>query len=498
MRAVITQRGVIDPMVSSERSVWQAWINGRWTDSISGQKFSVDEPATGLRLAEVSKLSSEDVDQVVGIAKRQFDSQQWSGISATARGKVLYRLATLIHDNADVLAQWETRQGGKTFQDSLDEVHTAADCFEYYAGAANKIFGHTIPVSAKGLDYTLRVPVGVVALIVPWNFPFLITAWKVAPALAAGNSVIVKPASYTPLTALALGELTAEAGIPDGIFNVTPGPGSEVGEALVSDPRVDKIAFTGETTTGTRILQLAAPGIKRVSLELGGKSPTIAFSGIDIERFAKLAVQSAYGNAGQDCCARSRVLVERKILEPFTEAFVRNVKSLSVGNPFDPHTAVGPLVSQAHRNRVSHYIDLGLEEGGTLAMEPEDRTVPDQGYYLAPVVFTNVNSQMAIVREEIFGPVSSIQAFDTEEEAIRLANDTPYGLAGSIFSNSVGQALRVAAAVRTGVMSVNSIKSVHLEAPFGGFKQSGLGRELGMEAFDHYTETKNIFVSLDD
>lgn len=480
-----------------EHQPWLAWIDGREAAPKDGQYFAVEEPATGEPLAQVARCGPSDVDYAIQVARKAFEDGRWAARSATERGRRLLRLAGLIRDNAEMLARWETRQVGKPIRDARDEVLTAADCFEFYAGAANKLYGHTIPVSAPGFDYTLRVPVGVVGLIVPWNFPFLITAWKVAPALAAGNSVIVKPASYTPLTALLLGKLGSEAGIPDGVLNVVPGPGREAGESLVSHPGVDKIAFTGETTTGSRILQLAAPHITRVSLELGGKSPTIVFQGVDLDRVAYLAVQSAYGNSGQDCCARSRILVQNTVYDEFVDYVVKHAQALTIGDPLDETTVMGPLVSASHRARVAGYVEQGLAEGATLVLDPSGIPLPDRGFYLGPAVFAGASADMAVVREEIFGPVTTIQPFASEKEAVNLANDTPYGLSGSVFSRDVGQALRVANQVRAGVMSVNSIKSVHLEAPFGGFKQSGLGRELGMEALELYTEVKNVFVALD-
>ncbi len=476
---------------------WSAWVNGLEYAGTGGGLFDVEEPAVGRTLAQVVKLNEEDVGYAVGVASGAFEDGRWANVSATARGKALLKLAQGIRDSARNLAEWETRQVGKPISDAYDEVMTAADCFEFYAGAANKVHGHTIPVSAPGLDYTLRVPVGVVALIVPWNFPFLITAWKVAPALAMGNSVIVKPASLTPITALMLGPLAQAAGVPDGVFNVITGPGREVGEALVKDPRVDKIAFTGETSTGSRILQLAAVDIKRVSLELGGKSPTIVFADVDVDRVAQLTVQSAYANGGQDCCARSRVLVHESIAEEYQESLVEHARRLKIGDPLDPDVQMGPLVSAAHRQRIQAFIRDGVAEGAQLVLDPQTIDLPEAGHYLGPAVFVKPPDDARIVREEIFGPVTTVQTFRTEDEAIRLANATDYGLSGSVFSRDLGQALRVAHRVRSGTMSVNSIKSVHLESPFGGFKKSGLGRELGVEALDLYTEVKNVFVGLD-
>ena len=463
----------------------------------AGRVFDVENPRREAVLAQVARFDADDVDQAVAVARQAFDKGEWPRASASARGRVLLSLAARIREQAEDLALWETRQVGKPIREALDEVHAAAACFEFYAGAATKVRGHTIPVSAAGLDFTERVPVGVVALIVPWNFPLLIAAWKVAPALAAGNVVLVKPASYTPLTALLLARLGTEAGLPQGVLNVVPGPGAEVGERLVVDPRVDKVAFTGETATGARILQLAASQIKRVSLELGGKSPTLVFPGVDVDRVAALAVQSAYGNAGQDCCARSRILVDRAIYEPFVEALCRHVQGLRVGDPEDPATQLGPLVSGPHRDRVERYVARGLADGAERLVGGSTEGLPAEGYYVAPTVFSADDSHLDIVREEIVGPVTTIQRFASEEEAVGMANDTVYGLSGSVFSPDGSQALRVARQLRAGVVSVNSIKSVHIEAPFGGFKHSGLGRELGMEAMDLYTELRNIFIEVD-
>lgn len=484
-------------MALEQQPRWDAWVDGEAYTGAQKRTFEVEEPASGDILARVAELDRDDVAHTVAVAQCAFEDGRWANLSGTARGKVLLKLADQIRDNAEQIAEWETRQVGKPIRDARDEVLTAADCFEFYAGAANKIYGHTIPVSALGLDYTLRVPVGVVGLIVPWNFPFLITAWKVAPALAAGNSVLVKPASYTPLSALLLGPLAQRAGVPDGILNVVTGPGREVGEALVMHPHVDKVAFTGETTTGSRILELAAPHIKRVSLELGGKSPTIVFPGVDVDDVARLTVLSAYANSGQDCCARGRVLVHEAIADEFSERLVAHAKRLKIGNPLDPEVDMGPLVSASHRQRIREFLQSGVAEGATLALDPDSTTTPSEGFFLAPAIFTNAPPGSRIVQEEIFGPITTVQTFHTEEEAVTMANSTEYGLSGSVFSRDVGQALRVAGRVRSGVMSVNSIKSVHLEAPFGGFKKSGLGRELGTEALDLYTEIKNVFVSLE-
>jgi betaine-aldehyde dehydrogenase len=473
-------------------------IGGAWRPATGEEIFEVNEPAVTAPMARVAKASPADVDATVRAAREAFEDGRWSGIAASARGRLLSRMAELIRERVDSLATLEARNAGKPIRDARDEVLGAAQCFEYYAGAATRIFGETIPVTAPGLDFTLREPVGVVALIVPWNFPLTIASWKVAPALAAGNTAILKPASYTPLTALELGRIGLEAGLPPGVLNVLTGPGGSTGTALAAHPGVDKIAFTGETATGVAITQLAAPNITRVSLELGGKSPCIVFADAEQERAVDGAVLSVFGNAGQDCCARSRTFVQRTIVAEFSERVADRTRRLVVGPPLDDATEMGPLISMAQRDRVRAYVEAGRREGARLLC---GGTPPDgdlaAGSYLEPAVFTGATNAMRIAQEEIFGPVLTIIPFDDEADLIPMVNDTPYGLSGSVWTRDIGRALRVTRAVRTGVMSVNSSRSVHQEAPFGGYKRSGIGRELGMHALQLYTEVKNVFISLD-
>jgi betaine-aldehyde dehydrogenase len=474
-------------------------LGGEGVDAADGQTFDIVNPANGKTIATAPLGGREDVDRAVVAAQAAFDEPKgWANWAAGKRGRSLAKLADLIKKNSDELAWLESRNGGKPITSARGEVIGASLVFDYYAGAANKIYGQTIPVSKPGLDLTLREPIGVVGLIVPWNFPLLMAAWKVAPALAAGNTALLKPASYTPLTAIRLGELALEAGIPAGVLNVVTGPGGTVGASIAAHPGIGKVAFTGETTTGQEIMRLASANVKKISLELGGKSPNIVFADADLEKFAKESPYSVFDNCGQDCCARSRILVERSVHDQVVELFTAATRNVKVGDPAEETTEVGPLVSTKQRDRVKDYIEVGRGEGATIVVggeAPDDPALAD-GAYLMPTVFDDVNNDMRIAREEIFGPVVSVIPFDTEDEALRLANATPYGLSGSIWSRDIGKALRAAKALQSGVISINSNSSVHTEAPFGGYKMSGIGRELGMAALDLYTETKNVFIDI--
>ena len=457
---------------------------------MSAPVFDIIEPATGERLTSIAQASADDVDRAVRAAAAAFP--KWRKVSSRDRGQILLRLAALIRENAEDLARDEARNVGKPIRDARDEVGLAANCFEYYAGATNKIAGQTIPGAAPGVLMTFREPVGVCGIIVPWNFPIAITSWKSAPALAMGNTVVLKPAEQTPLTALRLAELALQAGVPEGVFTVVTGQGSVAGDALVRHPLVRKLAFTGSTEVGANVMRLAADDIKRVTLELGGKSANVVFDDCDFDRAIASAVSSSLGNAGQDCCARSRILVHAPIYDRFTHALVDAFEKVKVGDPLRDETEMGPLVTAGHRKRVLAYVDAGRAEGATLATG--GRAPDGKGTYLEPAIFLDATPEMSIVREEIFGPVVAVLRFDSEEEAVAMANDSNYGLSGSIWTRDLGRALRVARAIETGNLSINSGSSVHLEAPFGGVKQSGIGRELGMQACDAYCEWKTVYV----
>lgn len=469
----------------------QLFLDGAYRRFATGSTTLVN-PATEQPLAEVAAADLTDVDAAVASAQRAWESG-WRDLTPGRRTEILFEVADKLRENAEEIAQLEMLQIGKPIGDARDETALGARVFEYYAGAITKFCGQTVPVSRGGFDFTLRQPMGVVAAIVPWNFPFPIACWKAAPALAAGNCVVLKPASLSPLTALKLGELAHAAGLPPGVLQVLSGSGATIGDALVAHPLVRKISFTGSTEIGRRIMELAARDIKRLSLELGGKSPNIVFADADWPRAAETSPMSVFANTGQDCCARSRMFIERGIYEAFVERFIAATRKLVVGDPVKDETQLGPLVSAGQRANVEEFLADARQRGSKFAWgggRPHAK-----GYYLEPTVLLDVGKDDRCWREEVFGPVVCLTPFDDEAQMIRDVNASPYGLSGSLWTNDLRRALRVSRAVQSGVLSVNSHSSVHVEAPFGGFKSSGLGRDLGMEAMTGYTELKNVYVA---
>jgi betaine-aldehyde dehydrogenase len=477
----------------------QMLIGGEAVDAADGQTFELVNPATGRGIGTAALGGKADVDRAVDAATKAFEDRKgWANWAAGKRGRTLAKYAALVKQHSEELAATETRNMGKAITNSRGEAVGVSLVLDYYAGAANKVFGETIPVGRPGIELTLREPIGVVGAIVPWNFPMYMASWKLGPALAAGNTMILKPASSSPLTAIRLGELALEAGIPPGVLNVVTGPGGTVGAAIAAHEGIGKVAFTGETITGQEIMRLASANVKKISLELGGKSPNVVFADADLEKFAREAVPAIFSNCGQDCTARSRILVERSVHDKVVELLTAATDALVVGDPTDDATQIGTLVSTKQRERVAGYVESAREEGASVVTggkAPDGEAFADGAYYL-PTILDGVGPEMRVAREEIFGPVVTVIAFDSEDEAVRLANATPYGLSGSVWSRDIGRALRTAKALQTGVISVNSNSSVHVEAPFGGYKMSGIGRELGMGALDLYTETKNVFIDL--
>jgi aldehyde dehydrogenase (NAD+) len=471
------------------------FINGAWRDGAS--RIEVVNPATEETIASVAAAMPRDIDDAVAAARAALRGP-WAALSARERGRLVARLGQRILERADEFARLETLHNGKPiFESRQIEIPAAAECFEYYGGWADKIHGETIPVKGRCLTYTLREPVGVVAAIVPWNFPLLLTAWKVAPALACGNAVIIKPATQTPLTALALADVAQEVGIPAGVINVITGRGSEIGEYLVMHPGIDKIAFTGDTITGRTVMRNAAGTVKHTTLELGGKSPNIVFADADLDAAVRGATSGIFYGKGEVCAAGSRLLVESRIKDDFVARVVERARKMRPGDPLDPKTRLGALVSGGQMERVLRYVAIGKSEGATLVAGGNRYDIgTGKGFFMEPTVFADVEPRMTIAREEVFGPVLAVIEFSDVDDAVSKANDCDYGLAAGVWTQNIKKAHNVAAQLQAGTVWVNTYNVYDTAAPFGGYKQSGYGREMGMHALTHYTQTKTVWVDL--
>jgi acyl-CoA reductase-like NAD-dependent aldehyde dehydrogenase len=476
----------------------EIFVGGAWRAPVSGETYQPVNPASEELLAAVGQGDERDIDTAVAAARKAFDEGPWPRMSAAERGRLVWKLGDLVAQHLDEMARLESLCTGKTMFDSARvEIPFAADVFRYYAGWATKVHGETLALRDNAFTFTLRQPVGVVGAIVPWNFPFLLSSWKIAPALAAGNTIVLKPASQTPFTALRFAEICQEAGVPEGVFNVVTGPGGKVGMAMVRDPRVDKIAFTGSTEVGKQIMREAAGTLKRLSLELGGKSPNVVFADADMEAAVRGALTGIFYNKGEVCAAGSRLFLEHAIHDEFMDRLVDRVKTLKVGDPLDKATRMGPVVSRAQMETVLGYIESGKQEGADLVAGGQRATVGNgKGFYVEPTIFDHVTSRMRIAREEIFGPVLSVIPFRSIEDGIAEGNASTYGLAAAVWTRDVAKALRAARAIRAGTVWVNAYNLYDAALPFGGFKESGFGRELGAPGLDPYTEVKTVWVDL--
>ncbi|WP_133139833.1 aldehyde dehydrogenase family protein [Legionella genomosp. 1] len=479
---------------------YRMYINGEFTLAKNGATRDIIDPGNGDLIAKVPESSKEDALLAIEAARQAFDNSEWRKVSALDRGKLLFKLADLIRDNAGRLAELETQNCGKPLAEAEYDVADAANCFEFYAGLTTKIHGETMSVPANSFSYVVREPIGVCGQIIPWNFPLLMAAWKLAPALAAGNTVILKPSELTPITALELFELIDQCGFPTGVVNLITGPGAGVGEELSSNPLVDKIAFTGGTATGRKIMQAATGNLKKISLELGGKNPNIVFADCDLEMAIDGALFGAFANQGEVCSAGSRLIVERSIHKALLEGMLKKIPNIKLGHGLSAGVKMGPLVSSAHRQKVENYIQIGIEEGAKLlcgGKRPQAQEFA-KGNFLEPTIFDDVKPNMRIAKEEIFGPVLVVIPFDTEEEAIQIANDTNYGLAAAVWTNNLTRAHRVTSQLRAGILWVNHYHPTYNEMPWGGYKQSGSGRELGLYGIESYLEVKQVNINLDE
>jgi aldehyde dehydrogenase (NAD+) len=482
------------PNVKVKRT--QLLIDGRFCDAVDGKTFATINPATEEKIADIAEGTAADIDLAVRSSRRAFaPGSAWRKMSARDRGRLLYRLADLVDTHADELAQLETLDNGKPITASrTGDIPGSAGVLRYYAGWADKICGQTIPIPGSYFTYTKREPVGVCGQIIPWNYPLMMASWKIAPALAAGCTVVLKPAEQTPLTALRLGELALEAGFPPGVLNVVPGFGPTAGAALVKHPQVDKIAFTGEHKTAQIIMRDAADTLKRLTFELGGKSPNIVFADSNLDEAVEGAYGAIFSNMGQNCCAGSRAFVQEKIYDEFVDRLAKRAQKRKLGNPFDPETEHGPQVDRAQFDKILHYIGLGKEQGARCATG--GRRAFDRGFFVEPTVFADVKDTMAVATDEIFGPVVSVLRFRDLDEVVGRANQTFFGLAAAVWTKDIGNAHAIADRVQAGTVWVNCYNVVDTAAPFGGFKMSGIGRELGEKSLENYTETKTVTIHL--
>ena len=478
---------------------YQLFIDGQWVDAESGKTFTTPNPATGETLAEVAEADAADIDKAVAAARRAYEGK-WSKLSARDRGRLLYKLSQLIEQNAGDLAGLETADNGKPIKESLYvDLPQVVENFEYFAGWATKIEGETIPVPGKMFNYTLREPIGVCGQIIPWNFPLLMAAWKLAPALAAGNTVVLKPAEQTPVGAMELAKLIQEAGFPEGVVNIVPGYGETAGAALAAHSGIDKVAFTGSTEVGKLIAKAAAENLTKVSLELGGKAPNIVFADSNLDQAVAGAMMGIFYNQGQVCCAGSRLFVEESVKDEFVTKLSEKAGKIVVGDPADKATQMGPQVSEEQLNRIKGYVDIARSEGAAVVAggaSPRLEGSLQRGYFFTPTIFDEVKNNMRVAQEEIFGPVVSVITFKDEDDLIKQANDTIYGLSAGIWTRDITRAHRFAREIKAGVIWINTFNMFNAASPFGGYKQSGYGREMGRHALELYTQVKSVWVDL--